>query len=308
MPSQEAKVFISYSRADSDFALKLGKDLRSAGANIWIDRLDVSVSERWDQAIEAALESCASFLVVLSPDSVESQNVMDEVSYALEEKKQIFPVLYMNCKIPFRIRRIQRSDFSKKYDDGFKQLVAAFKLSLPEEELKKTPGKTRPQQKRTTTATPSALSRDAVKKMLAEKGFYDSELNKNGWGFANQFEPVERQGEGLIMDENSGLTWQQSGSEPTTHEEAQAYIEELNNTHYAGYSDWRLPTLEEAVSLMEPNMDANGLYISPLFDETLRWIWTSDKKSVSRAWVVYFSNGYCNVSDVDNVFYVRAVR
>ena len=135
MSSQEAKIFISYSRADSDFALKLGKDLRSSGANIWIDQLDVSVSERWDQAIEAALESCASFLVILSPDSIESQNVLDEVSYALEEKKQIFPVLHTNCKIPFRIRRIHRSDFTKKYDDGYKQLVSALKIQPPVERI-----------------------------------------------------------------------------------------------------------------------------------------------------------------------------
>ena len=41
MSSKEAKIFISYSRANSDFAVKLGKDLRAADANIWIDQLDV---------------------------------------------------------------------------------------------------------------------------------------------------------------------------------------------------------------------------------------------------------------------------
>ncbi|NIV92430.1 hypothetical protein GWN42_06400 [candidate division KSB1 bacterium] len=51
-------------------------------------------------------------MVILSPTSVASENVMDEVGFALEEKKRIFPVLYRRCKIPFRIRRIQRSDFT----------------------------------------------------------------------------------------------------------------------------------------------------------------------------------------------------
>ena len=58
MSSKEAKIFISYSRADFDFALKLGKDLRSAGANIWIDQLDVPLGEHWDDVAEKAFPPC----------------------------------------------------------------------------------------------------------------------------------------------------------------------------------------------------------------------------------------------------------
>ncbi|NIV92429.1 TIR domain-containing protein [candidate division KSB1 bacterium] len=39
MSTENPRIFISYARADSEFALKLGKDLRSAGADIWIDQL-----------------------------------------------------------------------------------------------------------------------------------------------------------------------------------------------------------------------------------------------------------------------------
>ena len=34
-------IFFSYSRTDSEFVLKLAKDLRKAGANIWLDQLDI---------------------------------------------------------------------------------------------------------------------------------------------------------------------------------------------------------------------------------------------------------------------------
>jgi len=158
--------------------------------------------------------------------------------------------------------------------------------------------------------TPSAdLSRGAVKQMLAEKGFYDRDWNKYGQGFANQFKLVERKGKRLIIDENSGLTWQQSGSESMEHKEAHAYIEELNNTNYAGYSDWRLPTLEEAMSLMEPLKNEAGLNIDPIFDKNPESIWTADKKSASRAWVVYFDDGDCSINViVINIYSVRAVR
>ena len=32
-------IFVSYSRHDADFALRLGRDLRAAGVNLWIDQL-----------------------------------------------------------------------------------------------------------------------------------------------------------------------------------------------------------------------------------------------------------------------------
>ena len=44
--------------------------------------------------------------VVLSPRSVTSQNVMDEVSYALEEGKRVVPIVCEDCKVPFRLRRV----------------------------------------------------------------------------------------------------------------------------------------------------------------------------------------------------------
>jgi len=35
------KTFFSYSRADSEFVLKLATDLRNAGIDIWLDQLDI---------------------------------------------------------------------------------------------------------------------------------------------------------------------------------------------------------------------------------------------------------------------------
>ena len=92
-PPVAATYFISYSRVDSVFVLRLAKDLRNAGIPIWLDQIDIVAGSRWDQAIETALASCTAFIVALSPESIASVNVMDEVSFALEEKKSIFPVL-----------------------------------------------------------------------------------------------------------------------------------------------------------------------------------------------------------------------
>jgi hypothetical protein len=81
--------FVSYCREDSDFALKLAGDLKTTGANVWLDQLDILPGERWDRAVEEALAKCPSVVVILSPASVSSTNVMDEVSFALEERKNL---------------------------------------------------------------------------------------------------------------------------------------------------------------------------------------------------------------------------
>lgn len=125
---KKAQIFFSYARENSKFVLKLAKDLRMTGANIWLDQLDIEVGDRWDQSIHEALKNCETLLVILTPESVNSQNVMDEVSYALEEGKQVMPILHSKCDVPFRVRRLQRVDFTGDYKAGFTQLVHALKV------------------------------------------------------------------------------------------------------------------------------------------------------------------------------------
>ena len=123
------KIFFSYSRLDSAFALKLAQDIRDAGADIWIDQLDIQAGNHWDSAVEQALTTSVCVLVILTPASTSSTNVMDEVSFALESGKKIIPVLLEDCLPPFRLRRLQRIDFTKDYHAGLTQLLASFNLT-----------------------------------------------------------------------------------------------------------------------------------------------------------------------------------
>ena len=122
MTSKESMLFFSYARADSEFVLKLATDLRSAGASIWIDQLDLPPGVPWDDAIQKALRTCPALVVVLSPTSVAARNVMDEVSFALQNAKQLVPIVYRKCDIPYRLARLNYIDFSSDYNDGFEQL------------------------------------------------------------------------------------------------------------------------------------------------------------------------------------------
>ena len=115
--------FFSYSREDSEFVLHVARDLKAAGANVWLDQMDIVPGQRWDDAVERALAGCPRMLVVLSPASVHSTNVMDEVSFALEEGKTVIPILYRDCVIPFRLRRVQYIDLRHDYDHGLSELL-----------------------------------------------------------------------------------------------------------------------------------------------------------------------------------------
>ena len=48
--------FISYSRVNSDFAVRLAKDLKKGDYDVWLDQLDIPTGSRWDDEIEKALE------------------------------------------------------------------------------------------------------------------------------------------------------------------------------------------------------------------------------------------------------------
>jgi len=128
-------IFVSYARVDSDFAVKISTGLRDAGANLWLDKLDIRAGATWDIEIEKALVSCDCLLFIVSQASAESENVLNEVYYALEEKKRVLPIKIDGCKIPFRIRRLQYIDFSSSYDTGFNNLLKTLDIEDKPETL-----------------------------------------------------------------------------------------------------------------------------------------------------------------------------
>ncbi len=154
------------------------------------------------------------------------------------------------------------------------------------------------------------FSDDNACTMIAKHKFFDKLKNSEGKGVAHKYDHRNIRGEKIVVDYNSGLMWQQSGSDESLNfENANAYIALLNTEQFAGYNDWRLPTLEEAMSLVDPEKSNSGLNVDSVFDSKQGWIWTSDVFSFSRMWVVVFYDGYCNNFDiVSGNSCVRAVR
>jgi tetratricopeptide (TPR) repeat protein len=102
-------------------------------------------------------------------------------------------------------------------------------------------------------------------------------------------------GNKVVVDNVTGLMWHQSGPDDDLKwDESKEWVEDLNSEGYAGYQDWRLPTVDEAASLLESSEKNGNLYIDPVFSKKQNWIWTGDKFGSEAAWCVDFSSGKVN--------------
>lgn len=159
-------------------------------------------------------------------------------------------------------------------------------------------------------ATPAVdLSESALDSMLARFDFYDAHRHAEGGGIENRYSL--RRDRQMVRDAATGLEWQRASSEGRlTWRAAEGYVADLNRQAFLGYRDWRLPTLEEVMSLVEPEpRPADGLYIDPLFRGEAWWLWTTDRPDVVTSWVVYLPGGHSFAYPaVDGSAYVRAVR
>lgn len=85
------------------------------------------------------------------------------------------------------------------------------------------------------------------------------------------------------------------------------FIEQLNHEQYAGFSNWRLPTLEELMLLREP-IKSRDLHIDSAFDVKQVRCWTIDETEDKRAKVVDFTDNTVSSLLKFSSQYVRAVR
>lgn len=121
LPHKSLQIFLSYSRVNQQFALKLACELKSDGFSVWMDQFDIPTGSRWDDEIEKALRGSQIFLFIMTPASIASENARDEVGYAMDHGMRILPVLLEECEIPLRLRRLQYVDFTRKnFNEGIK--------------------------------------------------------------------------------------------------------------------------------------------------------------------------------------------
>lgn len=122
------RIFISYKRQDEAFARQLRDDLLAWGYAPWLDVVDIAPGDSWDAAIHAGLRAADGVIGFLAPESLRSQNVLDEWGYALSAGKRLL-LLWLRdvteAEIPPRYIRIQRINLLRDPAEGLGKLRQA---------------------------------------------------------------------------------------------------------------------------------------------------------------------------------------
>ena len=129
-PEDEAlDVFVSYSRADSDFVRKLNDALQAQGKTTWFDQESIASGSDFQQEIYQGIETSDNFLFVISPNSVNSPYCTGEVKHAAKLNKRFVTVLYRSVSstsLHPDLAKVQWIDFNNHDGDfyaNFSELV-----------------------------------------------------------------------------------------------------------------------------------------------------------------------------------------
>jgi hypothetical protein len=128
------EVFLSHSSVDEEFAVRLAETLRRHGIPVWYSPTNILGAQQWHDEIGAALDRCDWFLLILSPNAVESMWVKRELSYALQQRRfenRIVPVLYQACdfvRLSWVLPSIQMIEFRVDFDEGCRALLRTWGL------------------------------------------------------------------------------------------------------------------------------------------------------------------------------------
>lgn len=116
----EPFVFVSYAHADAELAYPLIAGLQERGLRIWFDD-GMDVGDLWDEVIPDHVEQCTAMLCLVSTRFTDSNNCLDEIHYAKEQKKELLILHLENEELPrnFRFRygrfhALKLSDYSEQ--------------------------------------------------------------------------------------------------------------------------------------------------------------------------------------------------
>ncbi len=150
----------------------------------------------------------------------------------------------------------------------------------------------------------------------------------------NQFKGWQKiglQGESLAVDalewaaaidEKTKLMWAINPNKTTdfpnpkkrmTWNDAMAWVSHVNKTGWCGYSNWRLPTIDELKILITKKKQGDLFIRVDVFTDintNIYWVWSSSPvaNNSNYAWFVNFYNGYDNDHLKSYSYYVRLVR
>ena len=168
MSTSTPHFFMSYSREDVDLQRRIIAGLRGRGLNVWVDLENlIPGSPAWEREIERSIRGAAGIIVLLSPDSNDSERVRREISFAEQNDKQIFPVLTggdEDDSVPLRLSNHQRVDLRRNSEQGLDELANALRDHIGMTMIGRRP---KPGAKQATSMQPTYFRKFALPGLLA---------------------------------------------------------------------------------------------------------------------------------------------
>src|SRR5262245_8859132 len=119
-------IFVSYAHKDSELVFTEIRDLHAKGYRIWYDE-GIEPGNKWPEEIAKALADATLFLVFISPMAVQSQNVRNEINFALNRQKLFLAVHLEETRLPPGLE-LQMGDIQaimkwRMTDDHYRQKI-----------------------------------------------------------------------------------------------------------------------------------------------------------------------------------------
>lgn len=101
----EPFVFVSYAHADKQLVEPIIAGLHARGLRIWFDD-GLDVGDIWEEVLAERVKQCAAMLCLVSPRFTDSNNCLDEIHNAKEQKKELLILHLVDEELPeiFRFR------------------------------------------------------------------------------------------------------------------------------------------------------------------------------------------------------------
>ena len=119
-----ALVRARFADAASPLLVDLAMALQDAGVNVWLDTIHVVDDLDWRKQIEDALRRSGLVLAIISPESLDDQEAIEEREYAIMSGKMLMPVISQRVRLS-EIRFWQPPiDCTRNFDLGVKHIIS----------------------------------------------------------------------------------------------------------------------------------------------------------------------------------------
>lgn len=132
-----ATIFLSHSNLDRDIAYQIYLELKQNGVYCWIDKAEIKPGESLIYKIQDAINRMDYLGAILTPNSVTSKWVMEELNMALMKQINIgrvyvIPLLIKDCNMPGFLLDKKYIDFRSDFDKGMIELINYLKGFITE--------------------------------------------------------------------------------------------------------------------------------------------------------------------------------